>query len=998
LLPSDTALDPTSVSGTAADGTPLVATATPLLTGISEISAFGNATRITIVDETTGDATYGDVIGGFNPSNVAGTNIAANWTSSTGTFSIPVNAGVFTSNGLKTVEVFATDDAGSAGNKVTLSFTLDVAGISPPTAPVTPTLQLITTTPGYTNNPTPELSGVTSPFATVELFELVGSTPQAFVPAVFTTADANGNFTFTFPDLTNGMNGTFSYSVVAQATNTVGSSGFSKPPTQFTIIVGTPAAPTGFSLAAGSDTGIVGDDVTSDRTPYFTGQTEANATVELFKTGSSTVYQTVTANGSGIFTIQLPFTLTNGSISLYVEAIDQAGNQSAPSNTLTVDIVSIASDYNADSYSDAALYSRTTVSFTGTLTSGSALLTNLSSLTGLVPGVTVSGTGIPSGTTISALNTTALTGTIANGSTLVTGISSATGLFVGETVTGTGIQAGTSIAAIGNSSITLSLSAVANGSQSLTATAITLSANATVSGTQTLSASPGVWLVEPTSVGPLNPAAFWFTSGTAFGPSNVIPFQGDFDSDGYTDLAYYQASSSTWYMYDSKSANMTSFTLSNTNATTVPVAGYFDANGPDEPAVYSSVSGQGVWQIVSAISGLRTVSFGQAGDIPVPGDYTGVGYDELAVYRPSTGQYLVQVPSAGGTFTTVTISIPGIGGGTPDVPVPGNYNPIHYNTPFTFSGTLTGGSAVVGISSTAGLYVGAAITGTGIPSGATIQLINATGLTITLSANATASGAQSLSASGWIENTEAAVFNPNTGVYTILGPSGVDTVDKFQPGDIPAPADYAGNGSTQAVVFRPSTGQFIEVGGTVIATFGQASADIPLAAPLSYRMPAATPADPASGTGSGGTTGSGSGSSTGSGTTGSGSGSTGSGSTGSGSSSTGSGTSSSGQTSSTSTPTPTPTPTPASTVSPAPAAAKGKKKAKKVVHPKKVVKPKKSEHRVATKRVKVVTHPAKKAIKLTTAHTDLSKKPKSVVDLALESIHVNLRRSAGKNA
>ena len=59
---------------------------------------------------------------------MAGTNVAANWTDALGNFSIPINAGVFTSNGLKTVEFYATDDAGSVGNKITLSFTLNVQG------------------------------------------------------------------------------------------------------------------------------------------------------------------------------------------------------------------------------------------------------------------------------------------------------------------------------------------------------------------------------------------------------------------------------------------------------------------------------------------------------------------------------------------------------------------------------------------------------------------------------------------------------------------------------------------------------------------------------------------------------------------------------------------------------------------------------------------------------------------------------------------------------
>ena len=127
------------------DGTPLVETATPLIDGLSAITAFGNATRITIVDETPSDPTYGQVIGGFDPSNLAYQH-PANWTNSVGDFSIPINAGVFMSNGLKTIEIFATDDAASVGNKVTLSFTLNDNNLPqpPPTTPPTATLAIST--------------------------------------------------------------------------------------------------------------------------------------------------------------------------------------------------------------------------------------------------------------------------------------------------------------------------------------------------------------------------------------------------------------------------------------------------------------------------------------------------------------------------------------------------------------------------------------------------------------------------------------------------------------------------------------------------------------------------------------------------------------------------------------------------------------------------------------------------------------------------------------
>jgi hypothetical protein len=879
-------LDQSSVSGTAADGTSLVTTATPLFDGTSEISAFGNATRISIVDETPGDSTFGQVIGGFDSNNVAATNVSANWTDAFGNFSIPVNAGAFTSNGLKTVELYATDDAGAVGNKVMISFTLQVTGISPPTAPTTPTLQLapydVTGQPGYTNIANPNLIGTTSSNATVNLYLFGSSTVIAT-----TTADANGNFTVTFPDMTGGVNGTYKFTVVAQATNSVGSSGFSTPPTTFTIIIGTPAAPTNFRLDPTTDTGIKAnplsgtgvpsDNITANRTPDYIGTTEPGATVELFVAGSSTIWATATADSTGAFSIQLPFALTNGSISLYVEAVDLAGNLSPASNLLTLMIVSITSDYNGDSYADAALFDPQSTTFTGKVTSGSPSISGISSTAGLVAGEYVSGTGIPVGTTILNVKSS---------------------------------------------------------------TAITLSANATASGSPSLTAGQGTWLVQNTSLAQAAPPPppFWFASGTAFGPANVTPFQGDFDGDGLSDLAYYQSSTATWYMEDSKTGLVSSFTLGTPNVS-VPVVGYFDANAPEEAAVYTYVSGTGgVWTIASGISGTRTVTVPgeQKTDIPVPGDYTGVGYDELAVYRPSTGQFLVQVPQSNGTTITQPILIPGISVGVPGhspspdltslVPVPGNYDPYYNST-----------------------------------------------------------------TNSWVENTEAAVYDPKTGVFTILGPHGVDSPSPtFKANDIPVPADYAGNGSTQAVVFRPSTGQFIAVGGKVIATFGQASTNIPLAAPLSYRTPKAADPPPGKGGGTGGGSGTGTGTGTkgtgtGTGTTGSG-GSSGTGTTGK--KSGGSGTGSSGSKSTGGTH--SGSGSHKKTVTPP-------KKPKPATHPKKApahAKTKKKEVAPAPKhQVKVVSHTSTKAVKVVSAVPAPAKAPTHVVDLALEHVHVNLRKS-----
>ena len=261
---------------------------------------------------------------------MAGTNVAANWTNSLGNFSIPINTGVFTSNGLKTVEIYATDDAGSVGNKVTLSFTLNVAGISPPTAPVTPTLQLITTTPGFTNDLARPSSPVsTSTNATVELFLVMGTTPTPFSPPLITTADAIGNFIFTFPDMTGGMNGTFArITVVAQATQFGRTEWFQHAAHDVHDHRRNAGRAGQLRLAPDpSDTGIHGrrchERPNAQALSARPSRTRPSS-CSRWAVPPSTRPSPPTASGD--FSIQLPFILTNGSISLYVEA-DRPGRQ-----------------------------------------------------------------------------------------------------------------------------------------------------------------------------------------------------------------------------------------------------------------------------------------------------------------------------------------------------------------------------------------------------------------------------------------------------------------------------------------------------------------------------------------------------------------------------------------------------------------------------------------------------------------------------------------------
>jgi large repetitive protein len=242
--------------------------------------------------------------------------------------------------------------------------------------------------------------------------------------------------------------------------------------------------------------------------------------------------------------------------------------------------------------------------------------------------------------------------------------------------------------ASGNFSIQLS-NALANG-------AITLQVGVTdVAGNQGPFSLPlTVTIVsvigDYTGAGKTTPALFrrasngggdWFIQGVSpvggipFGSANLdIPFTGDFDGDGVSDLAVYRPSTNVWFINRSK-LGLETFALGAPG--TIPAVGDFDGDGVTDTAAYNATTG--VWTIAESTAGLKTVTLDptkftpKAGDVPVPGDYDGTGKDEPAVYRPSSGQFFIQSPGGSpGTFTVTTIGL--TTGSAGDIPVPGNYD------------------------------------------------------------------------------------------------------------------------------------------------------------------------------------------------------------------------------------------------------------------------------------------------------------------------------------
>ncbi len=324
------------------------------------------------------------------------------------------------------------------------------------------------------------------------------------------------------------------------------------------------------------------------------------------------------------------------------------------------------------------------------LTAGSTLLTNVSTLIGLAVGQTITGPGIPTGTTITAITPSfSLTGNTTRGSTSITNVSSTAGLVIGQVISGPGIPANSIIKSIVANTVTISAAATASATGIIITVAqtVTLSQAATAAGT-------GVTL---TRVGALN-----FNVVAGGNTVNLTPATGGFHNDIEGAIVV-------------TGAGVTTFGLDNasTLANLLP-------QGTTNPPNFLSLP--------NTVTDLGTINF----------------TNTLALLP----NWTTLLPALG----SLTINAQGI------------YQLQGTNVT---GNTTTGSKTVTSLSTTTGLTVGQSISGPGIPAGTIITAINTTTKTLTLSQAATAAGtAITLTNGTGITVTGVASFN--AGNFPIL--------------------------------------------------------------------------------------------------------------------------------------------------------------------------------------------------------------------------------------
>ena len=447
----------------------------------------------------------------------------------------------------------------------------------------------------------------------------------------------------------------------------------------------------------------------------------------------------------------------------------------------------------------------TSVSPTGLVTAGTSVISAVSSVSGILFGMPISGTGIPANATVvsydpvgltitmSTTATTTTTGTtsvnptcfLTKGSNIITDLSSLTGLTPGAKVTGVGIPTGALITSVGS----VNTAVMSVGASATTVTTAGTTINAILQSGNNL-----VTYVTPI------PYATSFPSTLASGQL-ITDTQGNIAPNttiSGTSAGNFTITLSAPATGATAITALQSFTgtvvVSYEVISSIPASAFTGANAlaVGQPIIGTNIPAQTIITAVNAAA--STITINQFPTAALGPELTATSTPPAAFSVLATTQLITTtlqkirvdtaVASEGLTIPTVEIVTPSLGTatlsqaptgftGTNTLIVEGTDNlDVLPNDPgtITFAGIVTNASSTVTqVSTVTGLAVGLLVSGPGIPAGATIATIVPPTTTtppvpgsITLSAPATA---------GSTSATILAAYLPNSAALAAAGPA-----------------------------------------------------------------------------------------------------------------------------------------------------------------------------------------------------------------------------------
>ncbi|HET9137887.1 VCBS repeat-containing protein [Actinophytocola sp.] len=155
------------------------------------------------------------------------------------------------------------------------------------------------------------------------------------------------------------------------------------------------------------------------------------------------------------------------------------------------------------------------------------------------------------------------------------------------------------------------------------------------------------------------PAGIWWIKGlsdgdarmVAFGRPDDIPVPADYDGNGTTDVAVYRPADGTWHVRVDDAGEEEQVTVFGAPGDR-PVPGDYDGDGSADRAVFRPAGGN--WIVLGSTEGFSVRQWGLGDDKLVPADYDGDGRTDPAVFRPSTGHWWV-LPSDGSGHYVVAL-------------------------------------------------------------------------------------------------------------------------------------------------------------------------------------------------------------------------------------------------------------------------------------------------------------------------------------------------------